>query len=257
MRMMQQVPAVDAKEWMSNGSLQGVPLFARGLLVELRVRMVTAGRGWISETLADLSAAVRADQSAVRTGLKLLREAGLVHVQWADELVVLTCDDLDREFGQDRIVQKGLFGPEFDGIAKKNDLNGSGRRSSLPGRSDPDSGMHSGVNYVAQCWNQIEGIVPCKTVTDKRRREILARFKDRFWREHWLEAIDRLCSIDWIKGRNERGWVASIDWFIRPNTVAKILEGAWDDRSPKAHSGLMAYAERHKDELDVEWSDRK
>lgn len=39
----------------------------------------------------------------------------------------------------------------------------------------------------------------------------------------------RIQKSSFCQGKNDRGWVASFDWFIRPDTVVKIMEGKYDD----------------------------
>ena len=31
--------------------------------------------------------------------------------------------------------------------------------------------------------------------------------------------------------QNDRGWRADIDWYIKPDTIAKVMEGKYDNRS--------------------------
>lgn len=62
-------------------------------------------------------------------------------------------------------------------------------------------------------------------VSDKRRKVITSRWKDPFWREHWQEALEVASSSPFLQGANDRGWKMNFDWFLKPDSVAKILEG--------------------------------
>lgn len=56
-----------------------------------------------------------------------------------------------------------------------------------------------------------------------------ARLKSKRWRERYAEALQRLKPTAFLTGQTERGWKATIDWFIRPGKVTEILEGTYDD----------------------------
>lgn len=72
-------------------------------------------------------------------------------------------------------------------------------------------------------------------VSDKRRKVIAARWKDSFWREHWQEALEVASSTPFLQGSNDRGWKMSFDWFLKPDSVAKILEGNYSGGSKQGN----------------------
>lgn len=94
------------------------------------------------------------------------------------------------------------------------------------------------ANVVVNEWNMIDGIVRCKAVTPKRRSAINVRTKDPFWREHWRAAIDKIRSLKCLHGANDRNWQADIDWFLRPDTVAQVIEGKYDSWTQKSKLGV-------------------
>lgn len=80
-------------------------------------------------------------------------------------------------------------------------------------------------------WNQIEGTTKARAITPDRERSAKARIREPFFRDHWKEAIEKVNNSNFCKGHGPRGWKADLDWFLRPGTVAKILEGKYDNRS--------------------------
>jgi hypothetical protein len=85
---------------------------------------------------------------------------------------------------------------------------------------------------IADAWNALAtefGLTPCHGIHGKRRKALAARWKEKRWRDGWKSALDRLRGIRWIRGDNQRGWKAHIDWFLRPEVVTRILEGQHDD----------------------------
>lgn len=74
-------------------------------------------------------------------------------------------------------------------------------------------------------WNSTPGVVPCRgaVLTDKRRRAFRARAADPAW--DWRAALKKfpLPCFD-----EPNGWRPDVEWFLRPDSVTKILEGKYD-----------------------------
>lgn len=67
-------------------------------------------------------------------------------------------------------------------------------------------------------------------LTKKRQTALAARWKDEWWRDNWKSAIDRGGGSAFLRGANDRGWMIDLEFFLKPDTVAKILEGKYDNR---------------------------
>jgi len=98
------------------------------------------------------------------------------------------------------------------------------------GVEEDDRDSESGLSFVefVEHWNGIEGIAHCEAQTLKRKKAFKARMHDDFFREHWERAIEKLAESDFCKGNGERGWKADIDWFLKPDSCARIIEGKYD-----------------------------
>jgi len=102
---------------------------------------------------------------------------------------------------------------------------------------------------VRSLWNAIaipHGLHQCGAISDGRKRHLKERLSDPVWKSSFPEAIERLGQIRWIRGENTKKWKAGIDWFLRPDTLTKILEGSYDDSrrdyscaSPDDSAGLF------------------
>lgn len=73
--------------------------------------------------------------------------------------------------------------------------------------------------------------VRCTHLTDKRRKAMAQRLRDRSW--NWRAALDRIPDSDFLSGRAGNWKGCTIDFFLRPDTVTRILEGAFDNGSPQ------------------------
>lgn len=86
-----------------------------------------------------------------------------------------------------------------------------------------------GVKTVLEKWNAV-GVGSVRGVSGMRKQHLDARI-----REHGLatvlEAIDHVSRSAFLKGKNNRGWKISFDWFLNPNNFQKVLEGNYDSEA--------------------------
>ena len=89
-----------------------------------------------------------------------------------------------------------------------------------------------------------------KDITGNRKKAIAAR-----WRTHKsLEIFQELFTIaevsSFLKGENDRNWVADFDWMMKPTNFSKILEHKYDDRSSEQQPLQKQSAGKGTYELD-------
>lgn len=80
---------------------------------------------------------------------------------------------------------------------------------------------------VVDLWNSITILPSVRAVTTKRKTAIASRLKDGFFRDNWKSAMIQIPQQPFLLGENNRGWKADFDWFLQPDTVAKITEGKY------------------------------
>jgi hypothetical protein len=86
-------------------------------------------------------------------------------------------------------------------------------------------------------WNSVSQFCHARELTAKRLRWFKARTHDTEWVNHWQQALDTAARLPFCRGENDRGWRATIDWFLRQDTVTKILEGVYDKTNGGAPHG--------------------
>lgn len=92
-------------------------------------------------------------------------------------------------------------------------------------------GGDAAVQAVVDSWNKIEGVRNVRGIAGKRGQAIKARLADPDWRDNWQTALERVSRSSFCKGGGDQGWVADLDWFMKPDTLTKIMEGKYDDRA--------------------------
>ncbi|WP_373651618.1 hypothetical protein [Schlesneria sp. DSM 10557] len=85
------------------------------------------------------------------------------------------------------------------------------------------------VQDLVDEWNATDGVVQCRSLTDKRRKLIITRTRDPSW--DWRAALRKFPLRCFADG----GWRPDLDWLLRPDSVLSILEGKYDwDKQPTA-----------------------
>ncbi len=108
------------------------------------------------------------------------------------------------------------------------------------GANAPHSALLDVNAFVAYFNEQLVAqgaiIKQVKTVTAKRRSVIEARAREN-GKEALKTVADKSASSDFLNGKNDRGWLATFDWLMRPNNFVKVLEGNFDNKNMTACNG--------------------
>ena len=97
---------------------------------------------------------------------------------------------------------------------------------------------------VPALWNSLSELPKTRVLTNGRKKHLQARMSEPFFRENWKSAIHRILESPFLTGANERGWRADFDWFLKPDSVPRIMEGKYDAKTPgKTYSHANSYNE--------------
>jgi hypothetical protein len=107
------------------------------------------------------------------------------------------------------------------------------------------------ADLVFSEWNQLGCVSECRVITQARRRMVATRLKDTWWRSNWLNAIARIPGARWLH-ENDSNWKADIDWFLRPDTAARLLEGKYDNAG-RTNTTQRNPSFRHADDAESDW----
>jgi hypothetical protein len=91
---------------------------------------------------------------------------------------------------------------------------------------------------VKDLWNETttSPIPKCQDLTLQRRRHAEARLKERGI-DGLREIFTRINASAFCRGESDRGWLASFDWALKPASIAKVLEGAYDSTPRRTPPG--------------------
>ena len=99
--------------------------------------------------------------------------------------------------------------------------------TTLPATAGLPVDSRAKLQTVADAWNALGPPFPgIRKLTDKRRRLLKARLGEKDW--DWEEALKAIPDQAFLRGETDRGnWIANFDWFIKSDSVTKVLEGQY------------------------------
>ncbi|WP_080442844.1 phage replisome organizer N-terminal domain-containing protein [Clostridium botulinum] len=86
------------------------------------------------------------------------------------------------------------------------------------------------VQPIIDAWNLLglQRVISIKAGTN-RYKLLNARIKQ-YGIENVLKAISNIQSSSFLKGQNNKSWVITFDWLIKPNNFIKVLECNYEDK---------------------------
>ncbi len=102
---------------------------------------------------------------------------------------------------------------------------------------------------LAMDWNTWAINMPqCREVTPKRQRIAAQRLREHPEQNYWIDVIRKIINSPFCCGQNDRGWRASFDFLIRPDTHISALEGKYDGKANgKSHARTLTNIEAVKE----------
>lgn len=89
------------------------------------------------------------------------------------------------------------------------------------------------VKEVAEAWNDLQGLgikpVSKMSASSTRYKALSARIREH-GKDKVLEAIENIKASNFLQGMNDKGWVITFDWFVKPNNFVKVLDGNYSNR---------------------------
>ncbi len=91
------------------------------------------------------------------------------------------------------------------------------------------------IEPVIEAWNSLSNDTAIKPVSkissnSKRYQMLIARIKE-YGIDDVLKTIEKIKQSEFLRGDNNKGWIITFDWFVRPNNFPKVLEGNYDNKA--------------------------
>ena len=92
------------------------------------------------------------------------------------------------------------------------------------------------IELLSAKWNTVVGVRSCRKPTPSRRNQFKTRAASAAWVTQVDAALDKVARSTFCQGGGKQGWRADLDWFLKPETVSKIMEGKYDDNGRAGHA---------------------
>jgi len=94
--------------------------------------------------------------------------------------------------------------------------------------------LGDGLPEIAKLWNEWASSyfprVQAMDSSSARYKSCVARWKEHPKPDFWVRAINKINASDFCKGKNNRNWIADIEFLCRPDNCNKLLEGKYDNK---------------------------
>lgn len=86
---------------------------------------------------------------------------------------------------------------------------------------------------VVELWNAMAdraGLVKVRALSAGRAKHLSARLAEPFFVDNLESGIAKIPGSSFLIGKNDRRWKADFDWLLRPDSMARLMEGKYDDK---------------------------
>lgn len=111
-------------------------------------------------------------------------------------------------------------------------LEGDIEAPAAPAASPLPSGKSNRVDYqaVVDLYNSVCVSLPkVKSLSEDRKKAIRARVNT-YGMDKLKIAFEKANASSFLSGKNARNWTANFDWLIKDSSIAKVLDGNYDDK---------------------------
>ncbi len=89
------------------------------------------------------------------------------------------------------------------------------------------------IDNIISTWNKL-GLQQLQAINSNTKRHTMLKARiSEYALETVLSAIESINESQFLKGQNNRGWIITFDWFVKPNNFLKVLEGNYIDKEDK------------------------
>lgn len=101
------------------------------------------------------------------------------------------------------------------------------------------------ISPIVTLYNQMCPSLPRVTkISDARKKAIQARLNQGYIIDDFRNLFELAESSSFLKGRNDRNWIATFDWLIKDRNMAKVLDNNYQDRKGINISGASDNKDR-------------
>lgn len=132
--------------------------------------------------------------------------------------------------------------PYVEEVRPKSDVRPSGGEEKNGKSKKGDLDLEAFARFFNDTMDKHGAQIPrIRTIArdSKRATTLFARLRE-YSKEDLAEAVRKAAKSDFLNGGGDKAFVASFDWIFAPKMFPRVLEGNYDNRTPKS-SSLTTY----------------
>lgn len=118
----------------------------------------------------------------------------------------------------------------------------------------PDGDKRARAGAVIAAWNNLPEPIPkvSRAGSDSTRMKMLNARIAEHGIDNVMKAVNAVGKSDFLKGKNGKGWIITIDWFLKPNNFVKVMDGNYANAPRAANKKTLEFNNFHQREYDYD-----
>lgn len=169
-----------------------------------------------------------AEELAIILGLLPLKKVALD--RWQAELKIIeSAVEICDKYRLIEVTEDGiefLMTDDYTRAWSADTIERQKRAEEQAAQDNNDADQHKAdIDCFLEAWKKSE-FPQIRKLTNKRRAALIQRIQD-YGIDDCVKAVKIANETPFLTGKNDRGWKADIEFFLRPDSIAKILEGKY------------------------------
>ena len=187
-----------------------------------------------------LSTITRTNVDIVRSAIKVFTELDMMEILDDGTIFMMEVQGMiGRAANNDNAIRQQRFRDKkkrlalqdcYDGVTNNNERKRIDKDIDKDKDKEIDKDKRTSYQQIADMYNEICISFPrLRVLSERREKAIRARLK-KYSLDDFREMFQKAEASGFLKGENDRNWMATFDWLIMDSNMAKVLDGNYDDR---------------------------
>lgn len=195
-------------------------------------------RGQFVTSIKNLSSEVGLSEKQVRNALNKLKTTGEIEIKTTNKYTLINVVNFNKfqDISFDEGKQKAIKGKSKDNQEADKRQSKDNQRATTKEREEIKENkereeMKNIYQLIADMYNKTCISFPkCTKLSEARKTALKARLK-KFTVEDFKLMFEKAEQSDFLKGANNRNWIANFDWFIADKNFVKVIDGNYDNNN--------------------------
>ena len=194
-----------------------------------------------------LAAIFRRDVNLVRMALKTFEQLGMIEI--IEDVITIpnwnkhqSLDAYEKKKERDRLYQqerrkkqKMLIAGKSSDVSLDPSFDVAVLEEEIERDKEEDKERIDYRGIIDAYNGQCPSLPTVKSLSEARKKSIKARLNT-YTVDDLMEVFRKAEASDFLKGKNDRNWIANFDWIMKDANIAKILDGNYDNKGVNSNA---------------------